>query len=274
MVDQVNVIRSELAEKALNALILQCKESPSLQNDKDIHIIINMGNKMGIKRDNIPRIIPLTKCKLFKPRELNILLITKDPPTLYRETLANDEHTSELFKEIISVKNLRRRYRGSKLNQLYKDFDLVVADYRVHHLLPDVLGNRFYHGSKKLPYMIRMSKEVKQKRQQMIEKCDPIYVRAQLRSICRNTSYNPNDDNCLSVRVGHIQKHSVPEILQNIQDVINFLTDRSKRPQGGVIKGGVVSIFVKTSNSISLPIYQFSEAKEDRKSEDLSNIRL
>ncbi|CAI4045537.1 hypothetical protein N7582_003586 [Saccharomyces uvarum] len=274
MVDQVDVIRSELAEKALNALILQCRENASLQNDKSIQIIINMGKKMGIKKDNIPRIIPLTKCKLFKPRDLNILLITKDPSTLFRETLTKDEHTSELFKEIISVKNLRRRFKGSKLTQLYKDFDLIVADYRVHHLLPDVLGNRFYHGSKKLPYMIRMSKEVKLKRQQMAEKCDPIYVRAQLRSICKNTSYIPNDDNCLSVRVGHIQKHSLPEILQNIQDVVNFLTDRSKRPQGGVVKGGIISIFVKTSNSTSLPIYRFSEAKKIHESEDLSDIRL
>ena len=102
MVDQVDVIRSELAEKALNALILQCRENASLQNDKSIQIIINMGKKMGIKKDNIPRIIPLTKCKLFKPRDLNILLITKDPSTLFRETLTKDEHTSELFKEIIS----------------------------------------------------------------------------------------------------------------------------------------------------------------------------
>lgn len=233
-----------------------------------------MGKKMGIKRDNIPRIIPLTKCKLFKPRDLNILLITKDPSSLYRETLTKDEHTSELFKEIISVKNLKRRFRGSKLTQLYKDFDLVIADYRVHHLLPEVLGSRFYHGSKKLPYMIRMSKEVKLKRQQMVEKCDPIYVRAQLRSICKNTSYIPNDDNCLSVRVGNIQKHSIPEILQNIQDTVNFLTDRSKRPQGGVIKGGIISIFVKTSNSTSLPIYQISEVKENNESENLSDIKL
>ncbi|EHN01408.1 Utp30p [Saccharomyces cerevisiae x Saccharomyces kudriavzevii VIN7] len=274
MVDQANVIKNGLAEKALISLLSQCKENASLQNDKDIHMIINMGKKMGIKRDNIPRVIPLSRCKLSKPRDLGILLITKDPSTLYRETLTKDEHTSDLFKEIISVKNLRRRFRGNKLTQLYKDFDLVVADYRVHHLLPDVLGNRFYHGSKKLPYMIRMSKEVKLKRQQMAEKCDPIYVRAQLRSICKNTSYIPNDDNCLSVRVGHIQKHLIPEILQNIQDVVNFLTDRSKRPQGGVIKGGIVSIFVKTSNSTSLPIYQFTEPKENHESEDLSDIRL
>ncbi|CAI4626088.1 CIC_collapsed_G0035160.mRNA.1.CDS.1 [Saccharomyces cerevisiae] len=274
MVESNDIIKSGLAEKALKALILQCEENPSLKNDKDIHIIINTGKKMGINRDNIPRIIPLTKYKLFKPRDLNILLITKDPSALYRETLTKDEHTSELFKEIISVKNLRRRFKGSKLTQLYKDFDLVVADYRVHHLLPEVLGSRFYHGSKKLPYMIRMSKEVKLKRQQMVEKCDPIYVRAQLRSICKNTSYIPNNDNCLSVRVGYIQKHSIPEILQNIQDTINFLTDKSKRPQGGVIKGGIISIFVKTSNSTSLPIYQFSEAKENQKNEDLSDIKL
>lgn len=84
--------------------------------------------------------------------------------------------------------------------------------------------------------MIRMSKEVKLKRQQMVEKCDPIYVRAQLRSICKNTSYIPNNDNCLSVRVGYIQKHSIPEILQNIQDTINFLTDKVRDRKAASLK--------------------------------------
>lgn len=208
---------------------------------------------MGIKNDRTPRIIPLTKSKLHKPKELSILLITKDPSSTYREILTQNEATTDLFKEIVGVKNLKRRYRGVKSIQLYKEFDLIAADFRVHHLLPEVLGSRFYHGSKKLPYVIRMSRPYNGPKTS--QDCDPTFVRAQMKSICKNTSYVPNTDNCLGVRIGQVGKQSTQEMVQNIKDVVKFLTDKNKKPQGGVIKGGVASIFVKTTNSPSLPIH-------------------
>ncbi|CCC68898.1 hypothetical protein NCAS_0B08140 [Naumovozyma castellii] len=267
--------KNGLPRKALVSLIAHCETDPKLSNDKDIQVVINTGKRMGLKKDYIPRIIPLTFCKLYKPKDLRILLITKDPSTLYRETLEKDEATHEMFKEIITVKNLKRRFKGAKLNHLYREFDVIVADYRVHHLLPNILGSRFFHGSKKMPYMIRMSKAVKVRRQKMEEECDPIYVRAQLRSICKNTCYVPNDDNCLNIKIGEISKHSVDEMISNIQDIVTFLSDASKKPQGGVIKGGITSMFVKTSNSASLPIYEKPEAGPiAHEDEEYESLRL
>lgn len=248
-------------KRALTALVEHCESDPVLQNDKNIIVAITMGKKMGIPKDNVPRIVPLTCTKLQKPKDLRILLITKDPSTLYRETLSKDESTSEMFKEIISVKNLKRRFRGAKLTQLFKDFDLIVADYRVHHLLPAILGNKFYHGNKKLPFVIKMSKIEKIRHQKSPEECDPLYIRAQVRSICKNTSYVPNNDSSVSVKIGILHKHSIEEMVENIEDVVNFLSDKSKKPQGGIIKGGITSILVKTSNSASLPIYEHTEVK-------------
>lgn len=246
-------IDEKLSNRALSSLLKHCSADDALRNDKDIQVIINTSKKMGIKNDRTPRIIPLKNSKLHRPKELRILLITKDPSTAYRESLTKDESTSELFKEIISLKNLKRRFRGVKSIQIYKEFDLIVADFRVHHLLPDVLGSKFYHGSKKLPYVIRMSRPTESSKTS--QECDPAFVRAQLRSICKNTSYIPNSDNCLGVRIGTVGKHSTQEMVENIKDVISFLTDKAKRPQGGVIKGGISSVFVKTTNSPSLPIY-------------------
>lgn len=268
MASSVKVDRDGLATKALESLLSHCETDPKLKQDKNVHMILYMGKKMGAKKDNIPRIIPLQSCKLDKPKDLRVLLITKDPSTNYRQALTNHEATSDLFKEIISVKNLKRRCRGAKMNHLYKEFDLIVADFRVHHLLPDILGSRFYHGNKKLPFVVRMSKALPMKGQKMADECDPPYVRAQLRSICKNTSYVPNNDNCLSVRIGQVQKTSVGEMIENIQNVISFLSDKTKRPQGGVIKGGIVSIFVKTSNSPSLPIYEKPQGTVEQAHED------
>lgn len=248
-------IDNKLATRALDSLLRHCEIDALLKQDKDVQVVINTAKKMGMKNDHTPRIIPLSSCKLHRPKELRILIITKDPSAHYKETLMKDESTSDLFKEIISIKHLKRRFRGAKSLQLFKEFDVIVADFRVHHLLPEILGSKFYRGNKKLPYVVRMSRPITTKHQKTLEDCDPAYVRAQVRSICKNTSYVPNSDNCLGVRIGLIGRHSVDEMMQNIRDVVGFLTDKTKKPQGGAIKGGIASIFVKTTNSPSLPIY-------------------
>lgn len=274
MSSTINLTDDELSRKALESLIATCHQDPKLTSDKDIQIVINTTRKMGIPRDYVPRIIPLQFCKLNKPRDLRILLITKDPSTIYRDAITKDEPVNELIKEIITVKNLKRRFRGAKLNELYSEFDLIVADYRVHHLLPKVLGTRFFHGSKKLPFMIRMSKQLKVKRQKMIEECDTSYIRAQLKSICKNAYYLPNEDNCLNVKIGEIDKQTVDEMIYNVIDIVSFLTDKSKKPQGGCIKGGINSIYVKTSNSASLPLYIKEEQITGNNDDNLDDWEL
>lgn len=237
----------------LDALRAHCEQKN--ETGQDVQLIINTGKKLGLKKDYIRRIIPLDRVRMNKPSDYRILFITKDPSTKYRDVLTKDELTSELFKEIVSIKNLKRRFRGSKLTSLYKEFDLVACDYRVHHLLPDILGSRFYQSGKKTPYMIRINKSIKEKRAKMDETVDTKYIKAQIRSICKNTSYLPNDDNCINVKVGLLDKHTNEDILCNIEDVIKFLTDRNKKPNGGIVKGGVKSLQVKTNTSTSIPIY-------------------
>lgn len=268
----IELTDNQVALKSLKALDKQCQEDPKLANDVSIHLIVNTEKRIGIRNDYIPRLIPLSDGRMKKCSDLKILLICKDPSEFYRNTLVNDDITSDMFKEIIGLKKLRQRYRGKKLKELYNNFDLVVSDYRVHHLLPDILGSSFYHSKKKLPFMIRMSKQIKEKGLKMKEECDPKYVRAQIRSICKNTWYVPNKDNCLSIKIGELGVHDFDQVLSNAQDVIEFLCDKNKRPQGGCLsKTGVSSLFIKTSNSISLPIWNKPDLS---KSDDEEDIRL
>ncbi|SCU96240.1 LAFA_0G05160g1_1 [Lachancea sp. 'fantastica'] len=261
--------QNHLATNALTSLVERCKNDPKLSNDKNIHMVINTKKPIGLKNDYVPRIIPLSKCRMHKPGELRILLITKDPSTLYRKTLTEDPATSDLFKTVLSVRNLKGKYRGSKLNKLFKEYDLVVADYRVHHLLPSILGSAFYHSKKKLPFIVQMARTAKVKGQKLADECDASYVRAQIRSIAKNTFYVPNVDNCLSVKIGEVGVHSAQEMVHNIQDVVSFLTDKSKKPQGGVIRGDISGIFVKTSNSVSLPILKLEKKAAVAEDEEL-----
>lgn len=264
------------ATKALIALKKQCKSDPKLANDSSIHMIINTMRPVGITNDHVPRIIPLHYSTMGSVRDTRILLICKDPSTLYRDALLKEKSTAELFKEIISVKKLKQRFRGKKLKELYNESNLVVADYRVHHLLPNILGATFYHSNRKLPFVVRMSKQVKEKGQKMKEECDPKYIKAQVKSICKNAWFLPNKDNCLNIKIGEIDKHTEEEMIANAEDVINFLCDKTKKPQGGVIKDGkIASVFVKTSNSVSLPIWKQPEQEESDDEEELKlwNVR-
>ncbi|CDO96158.1 unnamed protein product [Kluyveromyces dobzhanskii CBS 2104] len=256
--------------KSLSALIKECQVNPKLANDTSIQLIINTEQPVGIKNDHVPRVIPLKHSQMKSASDMRILLICKDPSTLYRDSLTKEKATAELFKEIISVKKLKQRFRGKKLKELYAEFDLVLADYRVHHLLPNILGATFYHSNRKLPFVVRMSKQIKEKGSKMNDECDPKYVKAQVRSICKNTWFLPNKDNCLNVKIGEIDVHAVAEIIANAEDVIDFLCDKSKRPQGGCIKDGrISSLFVKTSNSMSLPVWKKPEQDLTDDEEDL-----
>ena len=270
--------KKDLSTKALEALIEECSRNKKLQNDTEIQMVINTGKKkIALAKDYIPRIIPLTKCKLNHPKDLRILLITKDPSSVYREAINGDDSLKDLIKEVISVKNLKRRFKGSKLNILYKEFDMVVADYRVHHLLPKILGSRFFSTTKKIPFVIKMSRQVKIRGEKLNEECDTKYIRAQLKSIAKNAYYLPNEDNCLIIRIGDINRQSIDDMLNNVIDIVQFLTDPTKKPQGGIIKGNIATIFVKTTNSISLPLYKGEDDNKNNKpnyEEELKNFKL
>ncbi|AMD22495.1 HHL275Cp [Eremothecium sinecaudum] len=259
-----------LATKAIESLINQCKKDPKISNNAYIQLVINTNKPIGIKNDYVPRIIPLQHTKMNKPSDLRILLIVKDPSTMYRDALKADESTADMFADIISVKNLRKKFKGSRLTQLFKDFDMVVADYRVHHLLPHILGPTFYKSNKKVPFIVQTSRQVKEGKKKMVDEIDTKYVRAQIRSICRNSCYLPNSDKCLNVRVGRLGVHSIEDILHNISDVVDFLCDKNKKPQGGCVRGGIRSLFLKTSNSTSLPIYQAPVPKEPEPLEEVT----
>lgn len=272
------ITKKDLSLQALESLIDECSQNQKLQNDKEVQMIINTGKKkIELVKDFVPRIIPLTHCKLNHPKDVRILLITKDPSTIYREAIEKDDSVKDLIKEVITVKNLKRRFKGSKMVTLYHEFDLVVADYRVHHLLPKILGARFFSGTKKIPFVIKMSKQVKMRGEKLNEECDTKYIRAQLKSITKNAYYLPNQDNCLTIRIGNIDKQSEGDMLNNAIDIINFLTDPTKTPQGGIIKSGIASIFVKTEHSASLPLYEAKTTKNNQKrnyDEELKNFKL
>jgi len=163
------------------------------------------------------------------------------------------------------LKKLKTITRSPKsLKKLYSEFDLILSDHRIHHLLPPILGETFYKGHRKVPYMIQMNRPdpnvAKVKKQDRVESCDAKYVRDQIRSICKNTSFIPNKDTSISVKIGFTD-FEVEKLIQNIVTVCEFLKNPKFQPIGGLLKynNQIRGMFVKTNESMSLPIYKRKE---------------
>lgn len=235
-----------------------------------VFLVINSKITLIQTKTYTPRIIPISK-KLEKVTNKSILLITKDPSNDYRQELTKkDNPTEDTFNQIISLKRLKTIAKDPK--KLFKDFkqyDIIIADHRIHKFLPNILGAPFYVKNKKLPFMIQMAKPepnaklVRGKKSTKLKdnRCDSKYVYSQVKSIVGNTNFlPPANGNCISVKIGYTN-WSDEELLQNIQDVLSYLVEDKYKPVGGLLKdvANIGSVYVKTSESISLPVFKQEE---------------
>lgn len=238
----LNLDTNSKVPRALAALVEQCQKDPSLAADKDIQLIVQCKRRNRIPTSSShPRIIPLHHGKMYRPRDLSILLVTRDPVQKFRDQLKENEMTADMFREVISIRGLRRRIRDAAWSH---EFDLVVADFRIHKFLPKALG-----GHK--PYLIQMVRETPnsklrepQSEKNKRETLDPSFIRAQLRNICKNTSYVPGAGD-LCIKIGERNRHPLDQVAKNMLDVVEFLQKEYT----------IESLSVKTAHSVALPCY-------------------
>lgn len=236
--------------------------------NEPVYLTINTINPLIKSKEYTPRVIPLTN-KLDKLENKLILLITKDPSTPYRNILTEkDSPTEDVFNEIYTLSRLRKMSSKQKnLIKIFKEFDLIVADFRVSKFLPTVLGETFYVKNKKIPFLIQMAKpdpnakltKTAKSHKLKDERCDAKYVKGQMNSIARNTHVIiPAGGNSLSMKIGFIDWNT-EKLIENINDVLKFFME--KHPHGGLIKSTkmIKNIQVKTSESVSLPVFEYVE---------------
>ncbi|KAH3686714.1 hypothetical protein WICPIJ_002306 [Wickerhamomyces pijperi] len=270
------------AVQSLRSLIAHLKTTSSNQTHEPIQLILNSQTSLISKKDYIPRIIPVPN-RLGRVSETRILLITKDPAGVYKDSLTKaGSPTEDLIKEILPLKKLRKISQSKKsMIQLFQGYDLLLCDVRVQHLLPDILGEMFYAKNKKLPFAVEMFKrtevEIKAKmkvkgmgksmgvkKAPVEERCEAEYVLKQIKSIVKNTSYLPNTDSTISVKIGYSDMKTI-ELMANMAAVIDFLrNEKFQKSNGGVYnkKNQLVSVFVKSAESAALPVYKNPKFKE------------
>ncbi|KAK6876324.1 Ribosome biogenesis protein UTP30 [Candida tropicalis] len=275
-------ILGEKAYKTAKKSLFSLKKHHENDSKTSINLIINIKIQLVKTKDYRPRIVPITY-KLDKVTNKSILLITKDPSNKYRDELTKkDCPTEDTFSDIYSFKKLKSLSKNRKnLIKIFKEYDLIVCDIRIQKFLPDILGEIFYLKNKKVPFIIQMAKpnkdaELIRSKQNKLkdERCDSKYVNLQINSIVENTNYIASSKgDCLSLKIGYCD-WKLDHLLMNLNDVIDYLINEKYLPIGGVLKAldNLGNVHVKTSDSISLPVYiKHKDGENDTNEDDDDN---
>lgn len=265
-------LNTEFVDKALLAAEAQIYK---LNKDDKVSepIILQLGTLVPTAKtkEYTRRMIALPK-RLRKLKETTILLVTKDPVDKFRSALnAESSATEGIFKDIIGYKKFKSMVGTSKnAVKTSHEYDVIVTDTRLHSLLPKLLGPTvFCKSAQKYPLMMQMARpsvdaqlEKGRKSDKLKdERVEPDYVLGQVRSWCRNTTFVPSTGTNISVVVGYSYMAG-SEIVENIDAVITYLTDKKFRPLGGLVNNGIkgiVDIYLY-ANDKSVPIMKNGES--------------
>ncbi len=167
----------------------------------------------------------------------------------------------------MSVKKLKSMSRNKKsLQDLFSSIDYIMVDHRTHHLMPEILGKKFYHGHRKIPFMVRISKPTKseleglrinQKVKELMDIVDSKYISAQVKKIIKSTYFFLTTGTCFSIKIGKTSM-KIEDIMDNAFAVLDFFTNVDHEPiGGGSLKHGlddIQTLQIKTPQSISLSL--------------------
>lgn len=213
-----------------------------------VYLQITTQEPVVSKRNTSPVILKLPN-KLHSIRDISICLIVKDPQQRVIDELEKrDCPTEDMFEKIISVKKLKAQLRSKKQNidKFKKSTDLILADERVIHLLPDILGPQFYKGSNP-PVPIKLGSGPSAKK----DAIDATHIKYQVKAINHSTLLSLSPSTCISCLIGYSDME-LNELVQNVEAIKLALL---KQLDGSKPKLTINKMHIKTPESASLPIY-------------------
>ncbi|KAI9208873.1 ribosomal protein L1p/L10e family-domain-containing protein [Polychytrium aggregatum] len=225
----------EQVKKASKALVAYLEKNPSTPANSLVEASESFFLQIALKK--IPESatvkpfqIPL-KHKLHSD-SVTVCLIVKDPHGEIKDYVA-EKGIGEVTK-VIGIQKLKTHYKSyESRRELCKSYDLFLADDRVLPLLPKLLGKVFFE-SKKNPAPIKAAKN-------KIEK--------EVKRAVSSTYLRFTKGSNLTIRIG-TSEHSAEQIAENIIGAIDLIVGRIPRKWANIL-----SIGLKTTNSVSLPIY-------------------
>lgn len=236
---------------------------------------VRLPGQRGMNNISVPYVIPLPHKVHKSISQAKILLIVPHPTAKYAELFqADDASTKDTFADIISVKKFRPKLRKDPIN-VGKDFDLIVADSRIHEEVVecyDRLSKKISLRHMPKPHPIRFiqpGKEDDARDANMY--VDPDYVKAQVRGILRSTSVTlPRTMACeqgavnLTALVGYLPDNTAKEIEANVLRATHNIVDNLvESPRT------IKAVHIKSPKTIGLPVWRLErEGKELFKEQD------
>ncbi|GJJ15619.1 hypothetical protein Clacol_009897 [Clathrus columnatus] len=199
-------------------------------NEQHVWLVLAVKKMQPLKKLK-PHKIPL-KYPLVDPRNTAVCLITKDPQREYKDLL--EAHNIKFISRVVGVQKLKGKFKGFDARRLLlRENGLFLADDRVIPLLPGLLG-KLWFKAKKQPIPVSLTKKE---------------LKAELENAISSTYMHQNQGTCTSIKIATLS-HDDNQIFDNIKVALPAIVAR--------INGGwdnVQSLHIKTSNSVSLPIW-------------------
>ncbi|KAG2187505.1 hypothetical protein INT44_005194 [Umbelopsis vinacea] len=219
-------------KSAVTALVkhVKSKNANDLIEDESVIWLIVGTKKIPDTRKAMPKRLNLKYSVLQSDAE--VCLFTKDPQKEFKELLASKG--VKRVNKVIGISKLRDKYKPFEAKRkLCAAYGMFLADDRVIPLLPKLLGKEFFL-KKKQPIPVDMKKS---------------NLKAEIEKALSSTYMHLNGGSCSAIKVGTTAL-SEQHIFENIMAVVPQVADNIPKKWKNI-----QSINIKTSDSISLPIY-------------------
>jgi len=162
---------------------------------------------------------------------VEVCLFSKEDSVKTKEMLKSKDVA---VKKVISLSKLRKNYQSFESKRhLCSLYDVFICDDAIYHLLPKLLGKAFF-SKKKFPIPVDLKKTNLKKEIGKVLQCSLMSL-----------GHGP----CSAIKVAHTGQ----TIEQSVENVVSAVSEIAKIvPRGW---NNIQSLNLKTSDSISLPIY-------------------
>lgn len=227
-------------DKAVASLLKFAGGAPRtslLEDDELLHLVVSLKRAPGGPRKDKPVRLPLPHA-LWDAEGAEVCLFVKDHKGEGHK--AAKQRLAKLVKnggiaKVVGLSKLRTKYESHEAKrQLCGAYDLFLADERILPSLPKLIGKSFFKRKKQpLPVDIRA----------------PDFP-AQVKAALGSTHMTPPAGTCISVRVAR-SSMTAEQVSANALAALRGVVARVPKKWANV-----QAVYLKTSESVSLPLYQ------------------
>ncbi|KAL6570756.1 hypothetical protein OROGR_000306 [Orobanche gracilis] len=236
-------VKKPTIESAVGALLKHKASAQSstgklqlLPDDDYIYLNLTLKKIPSNPRTN-PYRIPLTHPIMDATSQLCLIIDDRpqspSPPSDQMKKLIKSQNIP--ISKVIKISKLKTNYKPFEAKRkLCDSYDLFLVDKRVVHLLPKLIGKKFFK-KKKLPLGVDLGKK---------------NLKLQVERALGSAILYMRSGTCCVMKVGKVAMEK-DEIVENVLDAINGAVEKVPKKWDGVR-----SLHLKFSDSVALPVYQ------------------